>query len=821
MPALQLAARLYIGALVATALVAAGLLLAWDASVTPAKSGLAVILVAAIAIADLFPVDFAFKRKLQLDTPAVVVAFLLFPPGIAMTITGAGVLVAATLQREHRDWPQAAFNSAQMALQTLIGSATVTAFGWDPTDPTFDRPLILLGIVLAGATTYLFNVLAVGIIVALQMEIPLGSAWRQVFVADGWIEVVAHSSLVGLGVIGVLLADEHPWALSLLLLPVLATFAMLRHHVQLSMQVEAALHGVEANLIEAQRIARLGSLDWNLQTDDQVWSDETYRLLGYAPRSFSPTAEIFRSTVHPEDRARLDAAIHGALLRGAAYSLDHRVIQPDGTERTVHQQGEVVFDHAGRAARMVGTVHDVTERKALESRLAHRAFHDPLTELPNRALFAEHLERALQPSGGGREVAVLFLDLDGFKEVNDALGHEAGDRLLVAVADRLRQCALGGGMVARLGGDEFTLLVEAATDERELEALAANVVASLGQPFVLGERKVTVTASIGIARGTAGVTVADALLRAADAALYQAKAQGKNGYVIFAPRTDSGEQQRQRLRTELAGAVEREELLLHYQPVIDLRTGQIVAVEALARWHHPKHGLIPPDGFLPLAEEIGLVVPIGQWVLTEACRQAGAWRLLHPQLPPISVAVNIAPRYLREANLDEHVAAALRDAELPADALQLEITERVVLDDAALAGLRILRALGVRVVLDDFGTGISSLTQLRNLEIDGLKLDRAVIAGLVDPRTAGFVEGIVGLASNLAIPVTAEGIETSTMLAGAREIGCTHGQGFLIAPPLTSAAIGDVLADGGRYEVPLNLRTVAGGRMLRRVSDQA
>ena len=440
--------------------------------------------------------------------------------------------------------------------------------------------------------------------------------------------------------------------------------------------------------------------------------------------------------------------------------------------------------------------HHVRLRREAEARLVYQAYHDPLTGLPNRALLLDRLGQALARAGRrGEPVALLFLDLDRFKRVNDGLGHAAGDRLLVAVGERLRACARAGDTVARLGGDEFTLLLEGLTDAAEAEAVAAAVAAALEAPVVLDGQPVAVTASIGVALAGPGGAEPAGLLRDADVAMYRAKARGKARVEVFDAAMAAGARERVAFEADLRQAVERGELRLAYQPIVELATGRVVGAEALARWAHPARGVVLPDAFVPLAEETGLIVPLGRWVLAEACRQGRAWQDRFPTPPTVSV--NLSPRQFQQPGLVEEVAAALRSTGLAPDRLQLEITEGAVMADAdgAVATLRQLRGLGVRLAIDDFGTGYSSLGYLQRFPIDLLKVDRRFVAGLGrDAGDTAIVEAVVGLAHALRLRVVAEGVETVEQAGRLRELGCELGQGYHFGRPAAAEAMAALMA---------------------------
>ncbi len=450
---------------------------------------------------------------------------------------------------------------------------------------------------------------------------------------------------------------------------------------------------------------------------------------------------------------------------------------------------QALADHCAGA---LERVRAETALRASEVRMRHQATHDALTGLPNRALFNDRLKGALEaPALPGGVVAVLFLDLDRFKIVNDSLGHEAGDLLLVLAAARLRAALRPADIAARLGGDEFTVLLEGIGGAEDAARVAGRIADLFTGAFALGQHHVVVSASIGIALGIAGHDQSAELLRRADIALYRAKNDGRARYAIFDEAMSDAAVERLELEAELRRAIEREDLQLHYQPLADLATGRIVAVEALVRWPRGAHVLIGPDRFVPVAEETGLILPLGRWVLQEACRQAKVWRATG-HYPDLQVNVNLSAAEFAQPGLAEAVALTLRETGLAAAALELEITERVIMADAAAtsATLRALKRLGVRLAIDDFGTGYSSLSYLKRFPVDTLKIDKTFVDGLgSDPDDEAIVRAMIGIGQALGLQLVAEGIETAAQVDRLRELGCTLGQGYYFAPPGTPATI--------------------------------
>jgi diguanylate cyclase (GGDEF)-like protein/PAS domain S-box-containing protein len=457
---------------------------------------------------------------------------------------------------------------------------------------------------------------------------------------------------------------------------------------------------------------------------------------------------------------------------------------------------------------LANVLADAIQRQTTEDDIRHRALHDSLTGLPNRVLFLDRLGHALASARRRRSgVAVLFLDLDHFKLVNDSLGHQAGDELLVAVAPRLTQAVRPSDTVARFGGDEFGILLEELSSERDAAEVAERIAANFARPFVLGANEHFVTASIGIAVADNGDVLPETLIRDADSAMYRAKERGRARYELFDEVMRARAVARLRVENDLRRAIERRELRLEYQPMVSLSDGSIVGVEALVRWQHPERGLVAPGEFIPVAEECGLIEPIGRWVLEEALRQAGQWHGASPDAAPVGISVNLSARQVAQQDLPAGVERLLHATGVDPGCLSLEITETVVLDEAELLGdtLRALRAMGVRLVLDDFGTGYSSLGYLHRLPLDALKVDRSFIDGLgTEPRDSAIVKAVVGMAQALSLGVIAEGVETEVQLAELRRLGCDQAQGFFFAPSVSAPQIAAMLRERTPFRAALS-----------------
>ncbi|HTO72976.1 MAG TPA: EAL domain-containing protein, partial [Gemmatimonadales bacterium] len=492
--------------------------------------------------------------------------------------------------------------------------------------------------------------------------------------------------------------------------------------------------------------------------------------------------------LQPEDRDLCRRFISEATIgRGVLAPVELAFRQPDGSRL----QAEIIATNLLDEPTVRGIVlntRDVSERKRLESELKHQAFHDPLTGLANRALFRDRVSHALTlAQRQKRSIMVLFLDLDDFKKVNDSLGHSEGDRLLVAAAERFESCSRAADTVARLGGDEFAILIEDVPGPDGHEKLVERLTAAMARPFMLSGNEVHIKASVGIATAS-GDETADDLLRNADVAMYTAKRRGKGRFATYESKMYSDIRERLEMEASLRGAIERSELVLHYQPIFHLRTGRITGVEALLRWDHPRYGHLLPQHFVPLAEETGLIVALGGWVLREACRQVQQWRRAYPELG-LTVAVNISGRQLQEQDMVKETSAALRDTGVDPAAVVLEITESVLMQQTGsiLEQLQQMKALGVGLAIDDFGTGYSSLSYLQRLPVQRLKIDRSFVANITsNPADAAIVRAVVSMAHSMGMRVVAEGVETEGQLGYLRGLSCEEMQGYYFSPPLAA-----------------------------------
>jgi diguanylate cyclase (GGDEF)-like protein/PAS domain S-box-containing protein len=541
-----------------------------------------------------------------------------------------------------------------------------------------------------------------------------------------------------------------------------------------------------------------GIWDWDLTTGNMFYSARWKSMIGESEDSLKRTPDEWFQRVHPDDlkrlRSELDAQMHG---RAEPMNCEYRILHADGQYRWMLCRGTAVLDGCGKALRAAGSQTDITDRMMAEAQLRHDALHDPMTGLPNRALLLDRIGQSIHrvKRFSDQCFAIVFFDLDRFKIVNDSLGHAGGDQLLMSMSRRVETalragdtlCHSQGDKLARLGGDEFVALLDSIRSAADAVRVVERLQAAIAQPFNIDGHEVFASASFGIAISNEKYNSPEEILRDADTALYAAKNSGRGMYCIFDPQMHASALQRLVLESELRHAIENSQLRLMYQPVQSLATGQLVEIEALVRWEHPKRGTIAPADFIPLAEETGLIRPMGIWALREACRQVKQWHTDVPELAELTVAVNVSGHQFGRGVMPAEIMRLLVQSGLPAKYLKLEITETTIMDNAgpALSEMMAIQAMGVQFHLDDFGTGYSSLSHLHKMPIAALKIDRSFISGMAGNRTGtAIVQAIVLLARSLEMRVITEGVENQQQADFLKGLGCDAAQGFFFAKPL-------------------------------------
>ena len=573
-----------------------------------------------------------------------------------------------------------------------------------------------------------------------------------------------------------------------------------------------AMRRLQANLERAQSAAQVGSWEVDLRSGEVSWSTELYHLLGLNPATKPPPRADFKKYSYPGDLDAVRTAVTQASVTGKPYTVDRRLITANGKIRWVQQHGQFEFDGYGRPLRLLGTAVDISARKEAEEGLAHRATHDYLTGALNRSVLYERLSETIESAAKGHnKAAVVFIDLDNFKDVNDQHGHANGDLLLGTLAGRFRETMRHGDSLVRAGGDEFVALIGDAGGREEITLVAERLFAALVEPVVFDGLAHRQTASLGISVFPDDGSDAETLVRKADTAMYNAKESGKNSYRFYTAAMDaSGE--RQEVEHALRRAISGDELLLCFQPVVD-NAGKIVSAEALVRWRHPLLGIISPADFVPIAEASGLILELDAWVIRNACANLHAWRAAG--VPAIRLSINISARQFQHPHLLRTLRSALDEYGIAAGLLELELTEGVLMDDfdSASRTLEELKAMGIRLAIDDFGTGYSSLSYLKHLPIDTIKIDRSFISEIPgDNGDVAIVNAIVTLARILGRTITAEGVETRGQLDLLTDIGCDYLQGFLFSRPVEAAEFALLLRAVSlkAIAVPLTPRSITG-----------
>jgi diguanylate cyclase (GGDEF)-like protein len=598
-------------------------------------------------------------------------------------------------------------------------------------------------------------------------------------------------------------------------------WSVLPHRVRYMLRASAAINTLQQNerrLSNAQRIGEMGDWEWDVNADCVKPSEQACRLMALDDEAQVVATSAFFGTVHPDDAERIRHACAHAVASAQGFTMDHRVVLPDGSMRFVHQQVELIERVVGGPAlRLAGAVHDITRRKDAEEQIRRLAYFDPLTGLPNRLHFTEQLDKALaQAQRHDRNLAIMFVDLDNFKRVNDTLGHKVGDDLLRQASARLaavlraqdtaaqRGVPQPGSSIARLGGDEFIVLLTDVTRPGDVASVAARLVETLKEVVMVQDTEIYVGGSVGVALYPQDGKDVDTLMMNADTAMYRAKAEGRGGVQFYDRSMNARALDNLHLEARLRRALERNEFVLHYQPRVDVANGRIVGAEALIRWMHPERGLLQPAEFIPMVENAGLVIPIGEWAIDTVCAQLASWSAQGMETVP--VAVNLASTHLRERDLPVIVAKALRQHEVPANSLEIEVTESILLADPELS-VRIaqqLATMGVRLSIDDFGTGYSSLSYLKRLPIAALKIDRSFVRDLVDdPEDAAIVTAIIALAHSLRLRVVAEGVESEAQLSALRALGCDEYQGFLTSRAVVPSEFSRLLLEHVEAEAVL------------------
>jgi len=748
----------------------------------------------------------ASSSNLSISYSVDFAALLLIGTDLTMVVAGVSAWLQSAFGHDRRNPVfRTVFNAAALVLTVKAAGLAFQFMGGQPGSLDLRLREIAKPLVASALVYYLVNTSIVATAIALANRRTPWSVWQSNFL---W---TAPSYYVGAGAAvasALLWQTQQWWLLPLAAAPVYLTFRSYRMYVDRleseERHKEEVLRLLEVAHKSEERYALIaagsndGLWDWDVIADALYCSERWKLMIGLSTNDSVSTLEEWLNLADEEDRAGLQQAIQ-AHLSGARshFEIEYRLRHVDGNVRWVHCRGKAVFDESGRATRLAGSQTDISDQRRIRDSLAQAAQHDALTDLPNRTLFSELVQRAIaQTSRAGEPgYAVLFIDLDGFKLINDTHGHVAGDRFLKAIARRLQTQLRPGDVLARLGGDEFGVLAQNVETAEDVCGIAERLQEALAEPFQVNKQQVRGAASIGIVVGTAHSRSVDALLRDADIAMYRAKARGRGGYELFDPDMHTDALKRLTFETELRRAIERNNLTVFYQPIVQLPSSRICGLEALVRWERADGRMMAPSEFIAIAEETGLIMPLTYQVLGQACHQVAAWQQMFGR--PLDLSVNISSKLFSRPEFIDKVEEAIRESGLLPGTLRLEIPESVLIDHSDVVGHQFerLRSIQVALHLDNFGTGYASLSYLQRYPVDALKLDKSFVNRMGTPGNAGVGGAIVKLARELGMGLIAEGVETVTHVEQLRALDCPHAQGYLFSRPLTASDMASLLAN--------------------------
>lgn len=806
----------------------------------PAQVDLRFLLLSAVTLCFGSRLGIEFSRhrvQITVSDSFIFLTLLLYGAELAALLAAAEAFCSSF--RFTRLWLIRFFNAGLLAISTFI-TAGVVSFFFGPLVELGKGVLsgsFIVALCLIASVQFLVNSCIPALRQSLKLDIPFLQVWREHYL---WASITYLAGASAAGITAKLVNGSGFYAF-MVMVPIISviyfTYQTYRKQLQatLTQAEQAERHAAEQQAvsqalresIEEQKVISqalkkseehfrsafdYAAVGMALVGTDGRWlsvNRSLCELVGYSEQELLSTN--FQSITHPDDL--------GANLTDLYQMLEGTIITSTREKRYIHKEGHVVwatvssssvFGEHGKPTHFIVQAQDITERKQAEEQLHHAAFYDALTELPNRVLFTDHLGLALNRAAQHTDhlFAVLFLDIDRFKNINDSLGHVVGDQLLTAVAGRLQNCVRPEDTVSRFGGDEFAVLLNGVKNSSDAFVITERILRDIEAPFRLSGYDVFTSASVGVALSTVGYDNTEEILRDADTAMYRAKEQGKGRYEVFDKIMHARAVSRLRMESDLRQALERGEFEVFYQPIMNLEAGNLSGFEALVRWRHPERGLVPPADFIPVAEDTDMIIPIGRWVLHEACRQVREWQSAYPSDAPLTISVNLSGKQLKQPDLVVQVKQILYQTGLDPHSLRLEITESMVMEDAeaATAMLRQLRSLHVQLSIDDFGTGYSSLSYLHRFPVNILKIDRSFVGRMsMDEESMGIVETVITLALKLKMDVVAEGIETEEQWQKLRALRCHYGQGYLFSKPVPAEEAVALVREDRKRRAPTGL----------------